>query len=165
MAVLTAQPADPLSHLGCTRWHALKSTFPCGMRPLENEPFFNPFERGYGLSKILTSIKCGPVMAQTFKICKSGRELLKTRKVTSPTRCKRSERGNESFFCFQARLGHHNLLTPFFEVLLRYSWSREARQRLFKNCKSAGKLSRSAASQNKLSAWCDNAHRTLAVSV
>lgn len=47
---------------------------------------------------------------------------------------------------------------------MRYSCSRDARQRLFRNWSSAGRLSRSAASEKSVSAWCDNAHSILAVS-
>ena len=125
-------------------------------------------------------------MAHTFRICNRGRELRNnirkivkwmvklsndlmwiylrnTRKVTSPTRCNSNANGIESFFCFQARVGHHMRFT-FFEPLLRYSWSRDARHKLLMNCNRAGRQRRSAASANKFSAWCDRVQSTFAVS-
>uniref|UniRef100_A0A1A9ZQE8 Uncharacterized protein n=1 Tax=Glossina pallidipes TaxID=7398 RepID=A0A1A9ZQE8_GLOPL len=108
------------------------------------------------------SIKCGPVMAQTLSICKSGRALRNTFKVTSPIRCSKRDMGKESCF-LQPLLGHHALL-PFRVAEFLYSCSREALHKFLRNWHSEGKLSLSAASLNRLSAWCERAHKTLTVS-
>lgn len=112
---------------------------------------------------ILTSIKWGPAIAHILNICSNGLELRKTRKVTSPTRCNNSDNGSESFFCFLARLGHQTF-DPRFRLELLYNWSLDARHKLLMNWHSGGKLSRSAESENRLSAWCDNDDRILAES-
>jgi hypothetical protein len=102
----------------------------------------------------------GPAIAQTFRRCKRGLELLKILRVTSPTRCNNSDNGRE-FFDFQDFPGQKLF---FFGLLFSFSWSLEALQRDLMKLQRDGMFKRSTASENRLSASWERAAITFAVS-